>query len=182
VLDIAFRLKARLEAAGAAVQMTRSSDTFVSLTQRVNISNAFAPDVFLSIHNNSFGDSSAHGTETFTYTNAPAADVNWATKVQNRMIATWNRTNRGVKQNNFTVLTANAPAALAETMFISNQAEFDIMNDAGERQRAADAFYEAFGDFLGIDTTPFTITEHPLTITVNPGVTARFDVSASGSG
>ena len=157
VLDMAFRLKARLEAAGAAVQMTRTSDASVSLTQRVNISNAFGPDVFLSIHCNSFGDSAAHGTETFHNTGAPAADVNWATRVQNRMIATWNRTNRGVKSNNFTVLSANAPAALAETMFISNQAEFNIMNDANERERAAEAYYHAFADYLGITLTTFRL-------------------------
>ena len=150
----------------------------------MNISNAFGPDVFLSIHCNSFGDPAAHGTETFTYTNAPAADVNWATKVQNRMIATWGLTNRGVKQNNFTVLTANAPAALAETMFISNQNEFNIMNDSAQRQAAAEAFYQAFGDYLGIDPNPppFLITGHPWTVTINPGQTAPFNVSATGTG
>lgn len=181
VLDISLRLKALLEAAGAQVQMTRTTEATVSLTQRVNISNAFAPDVFLSIHNNSFSNSSANGTETFTYTNAPAADVNWATKVQNRMIATWNRVNRGVKQNNFTVLTANAPAALAETMFISNQAEYDIMNSGSERQRAAEAFFNAFADYLGMDPNPPVITAHPDTDTVDPGQTAQFTVTASGS-
>jgi N-acetylmuramoyl-L-alanine amidase len=181
VLDMAFRLKTLLEAGGATVQMTRTSDASVSLTQRVNISNAFAPDVFLSIHCNSFSSASANGTETFTYTNAPAADVNWATKVQNRMISTWNRVNRGVKQNNFTVLTANAPAALAETMFISNQAEYDIMNSATERQRAAVAYYNAFADYLGVDPAPFNITSHPATRTVNPGENAQFTVSATGT-
>ncbi len=182
VLDVSLRLRTLLQNAGAEVVMTRTTDTTVSLTARRDLTNAEDPDAFLSIHCNSFTDSSAHGTETFHATASPATDVTWATKVQNRMIAAWNLTNRGVKDANFTVLTANAPAALAETMFISNQNEFNIMNDPAERQAAADAFYRAFADFLGINLDGPVITGQPITQTVNAGQTVQFSVTATGVG
>ena len=74
VLDVSLRLRTLLQNAGAAVVMTRTTDTTVSLTARRDLTNAEDPDAFLSIHCNSFGDSSAHGTETFWWDSGNASD------------------------------------------------------------------------------------------------------------
>jgi N-acetylmuramoyl-L-alanine amidase len=181
VLDVAQRLKTKLETAGGTVVMTRSTDTTVSLTARRDLANAEDPDAFLSIHCNSFSDPSANGTETFWWTSGAATDELLAEKVQDRMMDAFSLTNRGVKQANFTVLTANPPAALAEMMFISNQTEFDLMNLPATRQAAADAYFQAFADFLGIDLSAPTITAQPANQAVNPGQTASFSVTATGN-
>ena len=183
VLDVALQLRTRLQNAGAEVIMTRTTDATVSLTARRDLTNAEDPDAFLSIHCNSFGEASAHGTETFWWTSGNAADQALATDVQNRMLAAFGLTNRGVKQANFTVITSNPPASLAEMMFISNQAEFDLMNSPSTRAAAAEAFYRAFADFLGINLDGPVITNQPGTQTVNPGQTVQFSVAATaGSG
>ena len=182
VLDTALRLRTLLQNAGATVVMTRTTDTTVSLTARRDLTNAEDPDAFLSIHCNSFSDASAHGTETFWWTSGNASDQALAGDLQSRMMAAFALTNRGVKQGNFTVLTANPPATLAEMMFISNQAEFDLMNNPATRDEAADAFYRAFADFLGINLDGPVITSQPFTQTVNAGQTAQFSVTATGVG
>jgi N-acetylmuramoyl-L-alanine amidase len=180
VLDTTLRLRSLLESAGATVLMTRTTDTTVSLTARRDLTNNEDPDAFLSIHCNSFSDSSANGTETFWWNSGNTADQSLATKVQAKMQGTFGLTNRGVKQAGFTVLTSDPPAALAEMMFISNLAEFNLMNQAATRQNAAQAFYEALAEFLGIALTSITITQHPATLTISAGQTATFAVSASG--
>ncbi|OES44918.1 N-acetylmuramoyl-L-alanine amidase [Domibacillus iocasae] len=109
------------------VKMTRSTDTFVSLTGRSNFAKNQGGDVFVSIHANA-ATASASGTETFYYsaaTNPYVADSKLlAAKIQNRMIAAWNLKNRGVKSGNYSVLRENnMPAALAELGFITNKSD-----------------------------------------------------------
>jgi N-acetylmuramoyl-L-alanine amidase len=52
-LDTAKRLKSYLQDAGLRVVMTRSTDDFVTLSQRVAISNAQKNAIFVSVHYNS---------------------------------------------------------------------------------------------------------------------------------
>ncbi|HEX2748225.1 MAG TPA: N-acetylmuramoyl-L-alanine amidase [Verrucomicrobiales bacterium] len=180
VLDVAQRLKSKLEAAGAEVILTRSTDADVSLTSRKNLANNEDPDLFLSIHCNSFSSDTAHGTETFWWTAGNSADQALATDIQNRMLEAYPLTNRGVKQDNFTVTTCNPPACLAEMMFISNQTEYTLMNTPATRENEATAFYKACADFLNINPDAPVITTPPGTVTVNPGETAVFSAAATG--
>ncbi|RKH39426.1 N-acetylmuramoyl-L-alanine amidase family protein, partial [Corallococcus sicarius] len=52
-LQIAQRLREKLEAAGSEVFLTREHDTAMALAERVAFSNVQRPDLFLSIHANS---------------------------------------------------------------------------------------------------------------------------------
>jgi N-acetylmuramoyl-L-alanine amidase len=66
VLDVALRLSTLLQTRlGAEVVLTRSDDTFVPLTERTSIANAYKADLFLSIHANSSPAPAVAGTETF---------------------------------------------------------------------------------------------------------------------
>jgi len=66
-LDIAKRLKRRLEGLmpGSRVILTRTDDSYMTLSQRTSFANSLNADLFLSIHGNGFGDSRAKGIETF---------------------------------------------------------------------------------------------------------------------
>ncbi len=68
-LKVARMLKDRLIKRGFKVVMTRESDVFLSLKQRVQLANRYKNAVFISIHFNSVGRtgrSRARGIETFT--------------------------------------------------------------------------------------------------------------------
>ena len=66
-LDLALRLGALIEKSCPDVKViyTRRTDRFVELVERGNIANRNHADLFISIHVNSAGSSSASGTETF---------------------------------------------------------------------------------------------------------------------
>ena len=66
-LHVSRRLKKRLQqrAPGIKVELTRVDDRFLTLSQRTAMANALDADLFISIHCNSYGDSSAYGLETY---------------------------------------------------------------------------------------------------------------------
>jgi N-acetylmuramoyl-L-alanine amidase len=64
-LDIAGRLRKRLEREGFEVVATRTADTDVPLTQRGALANGAKADLFLSIHVNWIEDRGARGVETY---------------------------------------------------------------------------------------------------------------------
>ncbi|MGH9867080.1 MAG: N-acetylmuramoyl-L-alanine amidase family protein [Candidatus Polarisedimenticolia bacterium] len=73
VLDIARRLRDRLEEAGYAAALTREADRRVDLESRTATANGFDADLFLSIHANSSLRSTVHGAETY-YLSYEASD------------------------------------------------------------------------------------------------------------
>lgn len=68
-LTLAKRIKARLEArtraTGITVSLTRSDDSFLSVSERTASANAANGDIFISIHCNAYPDPSASGVETY---------------------------------------------------------------------------------------------------------------------
>ena len=58
-LAIQSRVKAKLEAEGYQVVTTRTSDTYVDLTDRSRAANASESDIFVSIHINASGSSAS---------------------------------------------------------------------------------------------------------------------------
>ena len=78
-LQIAVKLKAELESRGMEVYMTRyegsgliSQDSTESLKKRVALANEKNADFFVSIHHNSFTNTSANGFEVYYSTGTPA--------------------------------------------------------------------------------------------------------------
>jgi len=66
VLDIARRLRDDLQRNGFKVQMTRSSDNFISLEKRTEIASRSGADLFISIHANASASRNARGIEIYT--------------------------------------------------------------------------------------------------------------------
>ncbi|HEY8038725.1 MAG TPA: N-acetylmuramoyl-L-alanine amidase [Polyangiaceae bacterium] len=64
-LDIAHRVAPVLAAQGLQVVLTRDDDRFVSLEERTARANAFAADLFLSIHCNASESKARRGVETY---------------------------------------------------------------------------------------------------------------------
>lgn len=158
VLDVAERFVALLAADTAdangggewASALTRSDDTFVSLAARSQYSNDRNADRFMSIHSNAFSNTTANGTETFSYAaSGPGAALR--NLVQDEMLTTWALTNRGSKTANFAVLRDTAaPAELHELAFITNPADAAKLAEPSERQRAALAHLRALQRHYGL--------------------------------
>lgn len=120
-LKMALAVGNLLRDCGFNVIYTRSTDVFIPLLERANISNRANADLFISFHRNSSTNTSAHGFENWIYTNASAKSAAAANYILDRVVAVGVQSNRGIKYGNFVVLReTNAPAVLIENGFISN--------------------------------------------------------------
>jgi len=145
-LSVSTKLKSLLEKVGYTVYMTRTTDTYVSLSGRTDYANNKGVDTFASIHTNSASATSATGIETYCYTgNTSKKSGAQAKAIQNKMIAAWPLTNRGVKEANFYVVHyTNMPATLTELAFIVNCSKDAVyLASDSHRNEAAKAHCEA---------------------------------------
>lgn len=139
-LDVAKRLEQRLRESQLRTVMTRSSDEFVSLDDRVEIQNRQKNAIFVSIHFNDSSRRAIHGYET--YYNAPAREL--AGRIQDKLLTIPHSANRGVRPANFRVLRMGEfPAVLVECGFLSNRNEGGRARDDEYRQLLADRIAEA---------------------------------------
>ena len=156
-LAIQSRVKAKLEAEGYQVVTTRTSDTYVDLTDRSRAANASESDIFVSIHINASGSSAAQGIETYYYqpyaeypsrinatyhanpTRLSMSDT-LANAIQSSLINATGAQNPGVKRRTFAVLReTTAPAVLLELGFLSNPQEAARLNTSSYQETLANA-------------------------------------------
>jgi N-acetylmuramoyl-L-alanine amidase len=140
-LDVAKRLDRKLRESQLKTVMTRSSDVFVSLDERVSILNRQKKAIFVSIH---FNDSRRRGIRGFeTYYNS-GMSRELADRIQGKLMTIPRSANRGVHTAGFRVLRlAGYPAVLVECGFLSNRREGGEVRDAGYRELLADKIAEA---------------------------------------
>lgn len=150
-LDTGLKLKALLVNTGFTVVMTRSTDTYVSLSSRSDYANAQGADRFVSIHSNS-ADPPGTGTETFCAPTGSSNSFDLRNKIQAEMIAAWGLTDRGGKTADYSVLVhTNMPATLTELAFINKcTPDAEYLGSAAHRQEAAEAHLRAIQRHLGI--------------------------------
>jgi N-acetylmuramoyl-L-alanine amidase len=125
-LGVALKLRDILLSAGIEVLLTRETDQSVSLQSRVQLSNDWGADLFVSIHCNAYLTQIAHGIETWYYTQ----DV-LAQKFQTAMMARFpDHTDRGIKKASFYVLKYTVcPAVLVELEFISTPEQEEFLKN-----------------------------------------------------
>jgi N-acetylmuramoyl-L-alanine amidase len=73
-LQVSLKLRDRLQSQGINVVMTRDNDTYLSLDDRANISNSINPDVFISIHHDSYSSTSS-GTSAYYSSYRPGIET-----------------------------------------------------------------------------------------------------------
>ena len=159
VLDMALRTEKYLKQIGFEVLMTRTTDQFIRLEDRVTFCEERRGDLFLSIHANSAPNKQAVGFETFFH--SPNMDVKGIEKyggfltylsldskqkkslklaklVQSEMEELTLAQNRGIKMAKFHVLKYSpVPAVLVETGFLSNPTEASLLNAPDYRDKIA---------------------------------------------
>ncbi|MGG1572282.1 N-acetylmuramoyl-L-alanine amidase family protein [Fictibacillus sp. NRS-1165] len=145
-LSTALILQQKLRAAGATVYMTRSTDTYIQLTSRPQLSNNYWVDAFVSIHYNS-GASAGTGIETFYQRGSQYSEL--ASLVQQGVVKYTGFRNRGYASNNLQVLRTNKrPCVLVELGFLSNKSEEKIVRTSAHQQKAAAGIAEGLNNYF----------------------------------
>ena len=140
-LDVAQRLEKKLSESQIKTVMTRDSDVFIPLNDRVAIENKQKNAVFVSIHFNDSRKRRARGFETYYHS---GASLDLASRIQQKLMTIPNSSNGGVHTANFRVLRlANCPAVLVECGYLSNRAEANQARDWEYRELLADRIAEA---------------------------------------
>lgn len=171
-LKVAGKLKGLLQAKGYKVVMTRDSDRYLTLQQRVDLANAIRePAIFISIHFNS-GGRAARGIETFTLSPpgiahygrgfVPAdnisragnehdsANIALATSVHGSILRRVgkNSLDRGIKRARFSVLSGvRHPAILLEGGFMSHPYEARLIDNDSYQNALANGVFEAINKY-----------------------------------
>ena len=140
-LDVARRLSSKLRESDFKVVMTRSSDVFIPLEERVAIENAQKNSIFVSIHFNDSRRRKIRGFETYYHS---ANSVALANRIQSKLMTIPRSANGGIHHANFRVLRlAKYPAVLVECGYLSNRFEGGEARDSDYRERLADKIAEA---------------------------------------
>jgi len=134
-LDVSLRLKPLLEKAGYKVVMTRNTDVFVPLGERVAMANSYPNSIFVCIHFNSATRSGANGIETYFYSTESAP---LAASIHSAVVVGAPSENRGVRRRGYFVLRKTAvPAVLIECGFLTNPTEAQYAQSSDYRQKLA---------------------------------------------
>jgi len=140
-LDVAQRLAGKLRESQLKTVMTRSSDVFIPLDERVRIENSQKKAIFVSIHFNDSRKRGIHGYETYYHSSISSELAN---RIQTKLMTIPHSANRGVRTANFRVLRlASYPAVLVECGFLSNRSEGNQARDWEYRELLADRIAEA---------------------------------------
>ncbi len=140
-LDVAQRLRKKLGDSQLRTVMTRNSDVFIPLDERVAIGNRQANSIFVSIHFNDASRRGVHGFETY-YSSFYAASL--AQRIQKKLLTLPKAVNRGVRPARYRVLrNAEYPAVLVECGFLSNRGDGAQAGNANFRDKLADRICEA---------------------------------------
>ncbi len=160
-LRVALELQKLLVKEGATVIMTRSTDTEVSpkkakasdieeLQARCDAGNDKNADIFISMHMDSFTNSSPSGTTGYYYVNGSKAGQRLARELAEGLVTELGTGNRGTKSCNFYVVKhTTMPAALIEMAFISNDKEERLMNSEAGIKKAAEGLLKGIRSFFG---------------------------------
>jgi len=161
---IALKLRAKLEAAGATVYMTRTGDTTHTLAERTAMLRAKNPDLFISMHTDSTETAAPSGTTAFYYR---AYSQPLALAVHRRVVEAYlnkiyvagsgisnyadmrTRVDRGVKYYPFEVTRVEeCPAMLIEYGFGSNLTECRVLQKDVYHEIFAQATFDGICDYL----------------------------------
>ena len=149
-LAIAKRLAVLLEQADVKAVMTREDENGLydagaerkkvqDMKRRISIMEEAAPDLVVSVHQNSYDGASIKGAQVFYYTGSTEgkklADI-----VQNRMVSGLDPTNHRIAKANdsyYLLKKTSKPIVIVECGFLSNPQEAELLTDPVYQERVA---------------------------------------------
>jgi len=162
------------------IKLSRTGDTYPTLSQRTNDANVWGADVLVSVHINANANTSANGFETYIYNQSPSArTVSFQNmlhqEIFNQMKAGGVSNDRGKKRANLHMCReSNMSAVLTENLFISNKADADKLRQDAFINRIAQGHVVGLEKFLGLKKKQ---TAEPNTSTpIDTSIGVRFAV------
>lgn len=150
-LDVSKRVEAKLKAAGATVLMTRKTDVYPTLQDRVDYARKHYAETFVSVHVNAASSTAAKGAEVFYDTSANDNGLEskyLATDIQQRIAQYADMHYRGVFDREFYVIrNQDIPAVLVELGFITNSSDFAKLTSPTYMDKYASAIYQGIVDY-----------------------------------
>lgn len=163
-LEIALLVKTKLENLGYQVLMTRDTDTYMAKEDRVELANRLKPDIFVSIHQNDYEDTSISGIETWYDASDTARNSKrLAQLVQQETQKSTNALERGLQDGKELCVTGKTqmPACLVETGFLSNPEESVLLLDAAYQEKIADGIVSGIVLYFEPRTMYLTFDDGP---------------------
>ena len=149
-LAVALRLRTKLEAEGAQVLMTRTTDSAVDLYPRVHFADSVNAELLISIHNNAFPD----GVDPFlnagtsSYYNQ-SRSLPWVRFTQRALGANLGIRDLGFGRGDLALVRPTwMPAILTEGMFLMIPEQENALRTPEGEDRYARAVFEGMRDFL----------------------------------
>jgi N-acetylmuramoyl-L-alanine amidase len=164
-LDLGQKLACELQKQGIKTILTRNSDIYMTLSDRVTFANAVPHAVFLSLHCNFSSDPNAKGIEVYrclsksisgqtlvAVANADAPDEpleqiedEYARNLDDSVVQMLHADNRGQKRENFFVVrNVFYPAILLECGFLTNAEDAKRLSSTVYRQQFAQSLATGF--------------------------------------
>lgn len=165
-LSIAAKLAAYLEMGGALVYMTRMEDETLGegtkkedMRQRAEQIQELKPDLFVSIHQNSYTDSQFWGPQVFYHTDSPKSEA-LAAKVQEQLnIFTGSKRQYKENADYFILRQGQDPGILVECGFLTNPEEEKRLNEETYQKKIAWSIYAGMNVYLEEEENGDTMDE-----------------------
>ena len=151
-LDLSIALEKQLLLRGYTVVLTRRTDTFIPLPDRVLFAQKKKAILFVSIHFNWAKNGECRGTEVYFFDKKndlrSTLSKRAAEMILNNMLLLHSLPSRGVKHGNFYVLRENSiPAVLIEAGFFSNLLDAQMLKQKAYRYKLAKAIAQGIDEF-----------------------------------
>lgn len=141
-------VKKSLEDQGARVFLTRSTDTYVGLAARANLSNEKKADAFISFHYDSAPENDSGSGDT-TYYYHKETSLKLAERVNTQLKTKISLNNRGVQFGDFEVTRDNTQSALLiEGGYINTAKDFKQIRTETYRKQVASAVTSGLTNFF----------------------------------
>lgn len=153
-LAVSKALEKKLTAMGATVVRLKTESEFILTETRPSVARAYGADMYLSLHCNSVGNSTAQGVEVYYFTSfsqplASAINARLSSYYENEVYADGTQCSRGAKYSYYWVtLQQDFPSVLVEMGFISNERECMVMANSEYQQGMADAIASGVYDYF----------------------------------
>jgi len=156
-LDLAKKLKDKLEALGAVVKMTRAADENVELTDRPKLARDLGGDLFLSLHNNAIGDGEdpygkPRGFSVYHY---HRHSLPLAAAIHRSFLRDIPLPDEGMRYGDYLVARMTwMPAALIEHAYMIIPRQEELLNTPAFQERLAAATADGVLNFFGAPARP----------------------------